>query len=148
MLSVAKFQLTTELQPAFTQRASVLRMLHSHRNAKKSLPQISRNNVILNAMVPKVRLSDNAGQKKDQLQGSYAGCADGQRPKQGSWTSQFFFAHPPPFLLNNNNNNSMFIVCEMSEQGQGSFNLIKEAKQQSFDLNFHCPNCFAKLCTF
>ena len=65
------------------------------RNARKVCHKSAQNNVILNAIVPKVRLGDNAGQKKfvlkrraiSILQG--AGLMDSSA-KQGSWASQFF----------------------------------------------------------
>ena len=91
-----------------------------------SLPQISRNNVILNAIVPKVRLRDNAGQKSFFSSGGncrvcYRRCTIGncrvcswwKAAQEGSWASQIFL-HTTKTLLSSQTAAYLLIVCEMS----------------------------------
>ena len=64
-------------------------------NPRKVCHKSAQNNVILNAIVPKVRLGDNAGQKKFVLKRRAISILQGaslmdSSAKQGSWASQFF----------------------------------------------------------
>ena len=84
------------------------------RNARKVCHKSAQNNVISNAIVPKVRLGDNAGQKKFVLKRRAISILQGARlmdssAKQGSWASQFFHSANPSVLPISNNN--IFIDC-------------------------------------